>query len=271
VAVTFDGASEMSVVLSNGYGTYRDPVSYSGVKNARWIVAADFNGDGFADLAVANYSGDSASVFLGNGNGTFQPGMITSVGAANTNSYAVAAADFNGDGIADIAVANSGANEVSILLGKGDGTFRQAAQVPVGIDPRSIAVGDFNGDGNADLVTGNYTANTISIALGNGDGTFRQSTAMPTSGNAGATTNPRSIVVSDFKHDGTQDLAVANQSTNEVAILMGNGDGTFGPPASACPDCVDSDLRHQYLNQPYSVAAGDFNGDGVPDLVTANY
>src|ERR1700730_2764672 len=84
----------------------------------------------------------------------------------------VIAADFNGDGKLDLAVANSSSNTVSILLGKGDGTFGAKTDFGVGFRPRSVAVGDFNGDGKLDLAVANEFSGTVSILLGNGDGTF---------------------------------------------------------------------------------------------------
>jgi hypothetical protein len=169
---------------------------------------------------------------------------------------AVAVGDFNHDGNLDLAVANnSGAsNSVSILLGKGDGTFRNLASYQTGDNPSAIAVADFNGDGNLDLAVGNGGLNTVAILLGNGDGTFRA----PLHFNSGY--EPFSVASADFNDDGIPDLAIANGNNNTVTIMLGNGDGTF-KPRTAIP----------VAHSPFSLIIGDFNSDGNADIATANY
>src|SRR2546429_2044453 len=182
-------------------------------------------------------------------------------------SQSVAVADFNGDGKPDLAVANTGflsdpvlgsgpptSGTVSVLLGKGEGTFQSAVSFGVGAVPLSVAAGDFNGDGKADLAVANERTDNVSVLLGKGDGTFQAAV------NYGAGAYPCSVAVGDFNGDGKPDLADANfGSTNELVIL-GNGDGTFQDAVS-------------YANGglgPHSVAVGDFNGDGKADMVVAN-
>src|SRR5262249_30897533 len=137
---------------------------------------------------------------------------------------AVAVGDFNNDGVADLAVADASAGTVSILLGKGDGTFQAAqgyASGASGDQPQSIAVGDFNGDGAADLAVTNLLSSTVSVLLGNGNGTFQA----PQGYTVGSL--PYSVAVGDFNGDGIPDLAVTNYLDNTVSILLGPGDGTF--------------------------------------------
>ncbi len=133
--------------------------------------------------------------------------------------------DFNGDGKADLAVANKGTNQVSILLGNGNGTFQAPVTYATGTDPEYMVVADFNGDGKADLATANTTGNTVSVLLGNGDGTFQAASGM-TAGGA-----PSAIAAADMNGDGIADLIVSNSSGNTVSIFLGKGDGTFGMPA----------------------------------------
>jgi hypothetical protein len=167
----------------------------------------------------------------------------------------IATGDFNGDGIPDLAVANySSSSAVTILLGKGDGTFTSSAvSPPAGSYPGSIVVADFNSDGKPDLAVTSTYSNTVTILLGNGDGTFTQAASLP------AGSYPSAISSGDFNGDGIPDLAAVNQDSNTVTILLGNGDGTFTQAASPATG-----------SSPRSIAVGDFNGDGIPDLAVAN-
>ncbi len=173
--------------------------------------------------------------------------------AAGTNPFSVAIGDFNGDGRSDLAVANTGSNNVSILLGTGTGTFGAATNFAAGTGPFSVAIGDFNGDGRSDLAVANEGSNNVSILLGTGTGTFSAAT------NFAAGTNPRSVAIGDFNGDGRSDLAVTNVSSNNVSILLGTGTGTFGAATNFAAGTF-----------PHSVAIGDFNSDGRSDLAVAN-
>jgi hypothetical protein len=176
---------------------------------------------------------------------------------AGTEPRSIAVGDFNGDGKLDLAVANEGSNNLTILLGNGDGTFTPAASSPTtGDEPTAVVVGDFNGDGKLDLAVASSGSNNLTILLGNGDGTFRPAAASPATG-----VDPLGVAVGDFNGDGKLDLAVANVGSNNVTILLGNGDGTFTPAASS-PSTG---------SWPWAVAVGDFNGDGKLDLAVANY
>ncbi len=214
------------------------------------LVAADFNGDGKTDVAVADEGGNTLSVLLGNGDGTFQPHTVYATGGGPTN---LVVGDFNADGKLDLAVTNLNDGTVSILLGNGDGTFRAQVPYTTGTEADGIVTGDFNGDGILDLAVTNYTANTVSVLLGVGDGTFQPQTVFT----VGA--NPEGITLGDFNADGKLDLAVANYSANTISILLGNGDGTFQPQTT-----VAVGMGPEYL------LTGDFNGDGKLDLAVPN-
>jgi ABC-type transporter MlaC component len=166
----------------------------------------------------------------------------------------VTVGDFNGDGKPDLAVSNSDGDNVSILLGNGNGTFQTAINYAVGSDPFSVIVGDFNGDGKLDLAVANYSTNNVSVLLGNGNGTFQ------TAVNYAVGAYPRSGAAGDFNGDGKLDLAVANQYGSNVSILLGNGNGTFQEAVSYAVGV-----------EPFSVIVGDFNGDGKLDLAVANW
>jgi len=173
--------------------------------------------------------------------------------ATGTGAVFVAVADFNSDGKADLAVANEDTNNVSILLGNGNGTFQMPASYATGTFPESAAVGDFSGHGKADLVVANEDGSSVSVLLGNGDGTFQAAV------NYGVGSFPDSVAVGDFNGDGKLDLAVADSGNNFLCVLMGNGDGTFQPAVTYAAGSAET-----------SIAVSDFNGDGKPDLVVAN-
>jgi hypothetical protein len=214
------------------------------------VATGDFNGDGKLDLAVADGFGNSVSILLGNGDGTFQNAVAYSLIGY---PVAIAAADFNGDGKLDLVVVCQRRSQVSVLLGNGDGTFQAHVDYSTGLNPQAVAAGDFNQDGKLDLAVVNYHDNSVSILLGNGDGTFQAHVDHAT-GNA-----PLSVTTGDFNKDGIPDLAVVNNNDNTVSILLGNGDGTFKTHVDYATGLV-----------PDFVAAADFNADGVLDLAVVN-
>ena len=250
LVVANGGSNNVSILLGNGDGTFQAAVNYGvGSGSAPMSVAAgDFNGDGKLDLAVANEFSNNVSILLGNGDGTFKTAV--NYGAGST-LFAVAVGDFNGDGKLDLAVADAVSDYVSVLLGNGDGTFKTAVQYVAGLEPLSVAVADFNGDGKLDLAVANYEGNNVSILLGKGNGTFQAAV------NYGTGT-PGSVAVGDFNGDGKLDLVVVggvnSDNVSVVALLLGNGDGTF---QAAVNYGTGADT---------SVALGDFNGDGRLDL-----
>src|SRR5262245_29001285 len=161
----------------------------------------------------------------------------------------VTVADFNGDQLSDLAVANSASNNVSVFLGNGDGSLRPVGTIAVGTTPSFLASGDFNGDRRTDVAVANTGSNNVSVLLGDGDRTFR----LPLN-TAPVEQGPSSIAVEDLNRDAVPDLAVANRAAS-VAILLGRGDGTFGPASTIG------------VGGPASfVVAADFDRDGSQDL-----
>jgi hypothetical protein len=201
-------------------------------------------------LEVENLGGARAytvTAALTPANAPFQPISVPTVVSRN----GIVAGEFTGDGHTDLAVVNPGANDVSVLLGNGDGTFQPPVNYAAGTDPHSVVAGDFNGDGHTDLAvtsngsvdasTGTYIPGTgsVSVLLGNGDGTFQPPVTYAAGDGAGA------LVAGDFTGDGHIDLAVADQGYSgydssdgsydlpvpgSVSVLLGNSDGTFQPP-----------------------------------------
>jgi len=202
---------------------------------------------------VANYYTNNVSVLLGNGDGSFQTARSFAAGSGPTS---IAVGDFNRDGLPDLAVVNNNYeydNNVSVLLGDGDGSFQAARSFGVGNLPTSVAVGDFNGDGLPDLAVTNSISDNVSVPLSNGDGSFQAAISFA------AGSGPTSVAVGDFNGDRLPDLAVANSISNNVSVLLGNGDGSFQAARS---------FGAGFL--PTSVAVGDFSGDGLLDLAVAN-
>jgi hypothetical protein len=230
-------------------------LSYDSGAGPRSVAIADLNADGRPDLAVANSGSDpfapgTVSVLLGNADGTL--GAKTDFGAGIT-PYALAIADLDADGRADLAVANFGSSTVSVLLGNGDGTFGTKTDFATGPAPRSVAIADLNADGWPDLaVTYGASPVALSVLLGNGDGTFADTTDF---GNGGG---PRSVATADLNADGRPDLAVTN-GLFFVSVLLANGDGTFARQTNLHTG-----------NNPSSVAIADLNADGHPDLAVSN-
>jgi len=225
-------------------GTFLPAAPYLANGPGTWVAVGDFNGDGKADFVVAN---SGVSVWLGNGNGTFQA-PVNSAGGASP--VALATGQFNGDGLLDLAAVYA-TGEVAILLGNGDGTFQPAVNYAAGSGPSAVAAADFNGNGVPDLAVAN--AGGVSVLLGNGDGTFQAAV------NYAAGNGPAAVAAADFIGNGKADLAVVNAVDGTVSVLLGNGDGTFQPAVS-----------YAVAANPQAVAVGDLNGDGRPDLVVAN-
>jgi hypothetical protein len=246
--VTASQASTTTIAQSGNPGDYTLTATVTG----QGPVAA---GGTVSFLDTSNANSMLGSAALGNGVATlnWQNRQSPATGA---QPGSIALGDFNGDGVLDLAVTNAGDNTLTILLGKGDGTFTTTASSPqTGDDPSFVTVGDFNRDGKADLAVANLSSNNVTILLGNGDGTF---TAAASSEETGY--QPQSMSVGDFNGDGILDLAVLNAGINTVTVLLGNGDGTF----------TASPLSSQTGGQPRSLVSGDFNGDGSLDLAVMN-
>lgn len=238
------GIGAAAVLLGNGDGTFQSANNYPAGGSAQVTIIGDFNRDGNLDLAVP---GGPGLVLLGRGDGTFEQ-----TGYSFGFGYHGITADFNADGKLDLALADSG---VSILLGNGDGSFGTPVENGAGGFSTMVATGDFNRDGILDLVTSNFSTNNVSVLLGNGDGTFRPHNDYP------AGVNPTGVVVADFNGDGKLDLAVGipGEEGGAVAILLGNGDGTFRPP-----------VNYPVPEGAVRVEVADINQDGKLDLIVAN-
>jgi archaellum component FlaF (FlaF/FlaG flagellin family) len=164
------------------------------------------------------------------------------------NPYSIAVGDFNHDGKPDLAVADA-ANNIAVLLGNGDGTFKPAVYYTAGVGPVSVVAADFNHDGDLDLASVSTLDSYVSILLGNGDGTFQPATQTPP-----LRTGASFVSVGDFNNDKKLDLVVIDGIC--LSVLLGNGDGTFQPPMEDCSVTIGA------------IGVGDFNHDGNLDLAT---
>jgi hypothetical protein len=208
---------QVMIVLGNGDGTFQTPVTYtvnSSEVLSGQIITADFNGDGKLDLALSVIN--EVAVMLGNGDGTFQNPVNYSTASGTENMLAL---DLNGDGKLDLAVQeNSSATAaISILLGKGDGTFRSHVDYPLPTIASlfSLAAADLNGDGILDLIApSNYIA--AFTFLGKGDGTFQTGNYSVGTGRSDALLGG---AVGDFNGDGMIDIAVASDGNNVISVL----------------------------------------------------
>jgi hypothetical protein len=275
LAVANSYSGTLSILLGDGAGNFTPATTPTVVvgHNPYSIAVGDFNGDGHLDMAVANFTDNTLTVLLGDGTGNFSPAATPTV-TVGLSPYSIEVGDFNGDGHLDLAVANSADNNVSILLNDGSGNFSAAPSSPitVGVSPFSVAVGDFVGNGKLDLAVANRCGNdpqcnspgTVTVLKGDGTGNFTTGTTVTVE------SSPYSVAVGDFNGDGLLDLAVANECGNDpfcsspgtVSVLLGDGAGNFAPAAT--PTVAVG------VN-PWSVAVGDFNGDGLLDLAVANF
>jgi len=300
------GSSGFTVII---YGANGQPTStsfYPVANIGASIVAADFNGDGYTDLAVVSdppSGGGSVVVYLGHGDGTFGTGASFPAGAF---PFYLTVGDFNGDGKPDLAVSvlasqDKAPGTVDVLIGKGDGTFAAAVPYTVGLAPATIVTADFTGDGIPDLVvldaeTG--ITNKVWVLPGKGDGTFLTPVTTPTGTNAGY------LQYADFNHDGNLDLLIADQLSSTMVLMSGKGGGAFQAPqrylsaangvslgviplgdgttAILAPDNASGFMDGYFVSStgvmgspavetagasPAGVAAGDVNGDKLPDIV----
>jgi Ca2+-binding RTX toxin-like protein len=253
----FMGA-ELKILLGLGDGDFTQPVSspYGAGFAPMGVAAGRFDANSTIDLAVTDHKFGQLYIFLGDGAGNFTGVPPIAVGAT---PWPIAVADFNGDGERDLAVASELAGTVTIMLGDGAGGFTAAPSSPeaAGTEVHGIAAVNLNHDGKVDLAVPSAVNNNVDILLGDGTGDFAPAPSSPEAAGSGA----NAVVATDLSRDGVIDIATPNVTSDGVSILLGNGTGDF-TEAGTSPEAAGTG--------PNSIAGGDLNGDGVPDLAVLN-
>ena len=301
IAATSNSDDGLVVLPGNGDGTFGSPIASAPGVSYTALAVGDFNGDGKPDIAALQPNGNTVTVLLGNGDGTFRTSFSYVVGQAPDS---IVVGDFNGDGKPDIATANALDGTVSILLNRGDGTFGATTNYVTGSNPVGLIEGDFNGDGKPDLaVLDGGSIPSLSVLLNQGGGKFKVEPPISLASGTGA------IAAGDIDGDGKLDIVgvggagvsilygagdgtfaapVAYASLTydgEIATADLGGDGRTEILASGPHDLIvlrgngrgKPPTRTDHLvNAPLTtptnemIAVGDFNGDGQPDVVTAD-
>jgi len=230
-------------VRQNGEGRIQTYGAYAG----------DLDGDGYSDFVAPNERSDDVRVFLNDGSGRYSGFTIYGVpnGAAPSTNEG---ADFNGDGIIDLAVGNSQSDTVSVFMGDGNGGFFSVTNYHADLGVRGLSVLDLEGDGDADIVTANRVGSNISILENNGDGLFLPTTNVDANGD-----QETACATADANGDGILDLFVGALGSNEMILLLGDGQGGF-----------EFHTKVDAGGSPWMIAVGDVNGDGRVDVVSAN-
>jgi hypothetical protein len=218
-------------------------------------LAFDLNNDGWADLAMVNEDSFDLRVFMNkhDGTGTYNP-FLTPPTPIGRQASPNEPADFNNDAKADAVTANVADSTVSILLGRGDGTFNPQQEIAVGATPHGVAVLDADGDGDMDVVTANTNGNNLSLLLNNGAGVFGAATNFDSQGDG-----EYALSAADMNNDGIADLVVGCRRDQSIHILTGNGNGTFTHRSG-----------RGVGGNSWQTAVGDMNADGNVDALSAN-
>lgn len=257
VVVANFSSSNVSVFLGNGDGTYQSPLTFPVSANPSSLLVTDLNDDCKLDIVTSSFSANNICALLNTGlNGASTVSFSAPIlSAAGNGIKAIAPYDSNGDGSTDLVIANSGSNNISLIISNKNGTFGNERTFAVGTAPVALAVGDINNDGTADVVVANSGSNNISVLVRNEDpGCIFERQAIYDVG-----TNPSSLALGDVNRDSFLDVVVTNRDSNNVSLLLGNGNGTFKAQSTLSVGI-----------SPTSVAIGDLNGDAFLDFVVAN-
>ncbi|MBU1625738.1 VCBS repeat-containing protein, partial [bacterium] len=266
------GSPSLSVLINNGDGTFGLETLYTKITNVTEgvcndMVVDDVDNDGYNDILwlTKNELGMDPggpknfglSVFMNKGNGTFGDEIYYQLNGTTLNSRHLITADLDKDGFSDVVISNKGTNNISELLNKGDGTFKNEITYSTGFSPDTLLASDLNNDGYYDVITLNNSASTVgnnnlSILINKKDGTFEQSTEYEVG------SGPEILKIADLNNDGWIDLVVGNYNSTDISVLINNDDGTYK-------------LQEKYVigHSQKSIEIADCNNDGFKDIIIA--
>lgn len=275
-ARAYVGGSGFSFLRNEGTGRFAQPVIFQGASGrSAGVALADLNGDGKLDVVVSDGDGlavgNSMSIYLGNGDGTFAPRQAVSLGSGRIAPIGITTADFDGDSDVDMAVACDAVGAVMVLRNNGNGTFATPVSIPVGSYADDVAAGDLNGDGRADLVVG-HAEYRVSVLINNGAGGFNAATGYDNLhlGTFWAGPQLPTVALGDVDRDGDLDVLYGNtrtwdgdNETGQIIQLRNSGNGTLTRDANI--------PLVWYSAGPTDLVTADMNGDGALDILGSSY